>query len=158
AKALRLGPLRPEPAQLPLIGANAKSPAFIELRDAHAHNLKHIDLKVPIGRLCVVAGPSGSGKSTLVQKTFYPALRRALGLADGSGPPLAHGSLSGVTHVKRALAVDQSPIGRTPRSVPATFLGVWDDIRRVYAGLPESKVRGFTAQRYSFNTASGGRC
>ena len=129
---------------------------WIVLRDAHAHNLKHVDLQVPVGKLCVVAGPSGSGKSTLVQKTFYPALRRALELA--FEPPLAHRSLVGVQAVRRALAVDQSPIGRTPRSVPATFLGIWDDIRRLYASLPEAQVRGFSAQRFSFNTASGGRC
>jgi excinuclease ABC subunit A len=128
-----------------------------------------------VGRLVVVAGVSGSGKSTLVRKIFYPALRKALGLvADRPGPfkaLRAQGSeaLGGharlrrarggeIAGVRRALAVDQSPIGRTPRSVPATFLGIWDEIRRLYARLPESQTRGYTAARFSFNTAAGGRC
>ena len=138
--------------------AAARAPAMLQLalRGASAHNLKGVDFRVPVGRLCVVAGVSGSGKSTLVQKVFYPALRRALGLV--APPPLPFKKLDGVANVKRALAVDQSPIGRTPRSVPATFLGVWDEIRRLYASLPESKLRGYTAQRFSFNTPSGGRC
>src|SRR5262249_33101935 len=89
------------------------------------------------------------------QKVFYPALRHALGLV--ADLPLPFVRLTGAEHVKRAMAVDQSPIGRTPRSVPATFLGVWDHVRRLYAGLPEAKLRGFSAQRFSFNPASGGR-
>jgi excinuclease ABC subunit A len=87
---------------------------------------------------------------------LYPALRLALGLA--SEPPLGTVKLDGTDALKRALLVDQSPIGRTPRSVPATFLSVWDEIRRLYAGLPDSKVRGFTAGRFSFNSGGGGRC
>jgi excinuclease ABC subunit A len=144
--------------QAPPVVALSRPPAMqhLLLRGASAHNLKGVDFRVPVGRLCVVAGVSGSGKSTLVQKVFYPALRAALGLV---GPrPLSFSRLTGAEHVRRALAVDQSPIGRTPRSVPATFLGVWDEVRRLYASLPESKVRGYTAQRFSFNTASGGRC
>jgi excinuclease ABC subunit A len=142
----------------PPLLAQARPPAehWLSLRGARAHNLKNVDLRLPVGRLTVVAGVSGSGKSTLVQRVFYPALRRALGLV--ADKPLAFSRLDGTSHVKRALAVDQSPIGRTPRSVPATFLGIWDEIRRLYAGLPESKVRGFSAARFSFNTASGGRC
>ena len=130
--------------------------AWIELAGARANNLKDVVFRVPVGRMCVVAGVSGSGKSTLVRGVFYPALRRALGLvADHPGD---HDGLKGHRTVKRALAVDQSPIGRTPRSVPATFLGVWDDIRRLFARLPESQTRGFTAARFSFNTQAGGRC
>lgn len=136
--------------------ARAAAARHLVLRGARAHNLKGVDFRVPVGRMCVVAGVSGSGKSTLVQKVFYPALRQALGLV--APPPLGFKKLEGVDAVRRALAVDQSPIGRTPRSVPATFLGVWDEIRRLYASLPESKVRGYTAQRFSFNTPSGGRC
>ncbi len=142
--------------QSPPAAARASAPLQLVLRGATAHNLKGVDFRVPVGRLCVVAGVSGSGKSTLVQKVFYPALRRALDLV--APPPLPFKKLEGVDHVRRALAVDQSPIGRTPRSVPATFLGVWDEIRRLYASLPESKLRGYTAQRFSFNTPSGGRC
>ncbi len=129
---------------------------MLTLRGASAHNLKNVTLKLPVGRFNVVAGVSGSGKSTLVQKVLYPTLRLALGLT--SEPPLGHAKLDGSEAVKRALLVDQSPIGRTPRSVPATFLSVWDEIRRLYAGLPESKVRGFAAGRFSFNSAGGGRC
>jgi excinuclease ABC subunit A len=140
---------------------------WIELVGATAHNLKDVTLRVPVGRMCVVAGVSGSGKSTLVRHVLYPALRRALGLV--ADEPGAHASLTGVdaaskkrgldvTGVKRALAVDQSPIGRTPRSAPVTFLGVWDELRKLFASLPESKIRGYTPARFSFNTASGGRC
>jgi excinuclease ABC subunit A len=129
---------------------------WIELSGATAHNLKNVTLRVPVGRMCVVAGVSGSGKSTLVRHVFHPALRRALGLvADEPGP---YKSLKGHGVVKRALAVDQSPIGRTPRSVPATFLGVWDDIRKLFASLPEAKARGYGPARFSFNTPNGGRC
>src|SRR6202041_4194573 len=97
---------------------------------------------------------SGSGKSTLVSHVFYPALRRALDLV--APAPGEHASLKGHKVVKRALAVDQSPIGRTPRSVPATFLGVWDEIRKIFASLPAAKARGHSPARFSFNTASGG--
>jgi excinuclease ABC subunit A len=129
---------------------------FIELVGARAHNLKDVSFRVPVGRLSVVAGVSGSGKSTLVRHVFYPALRRALGLV--ADDPLPFRSIQGAKAVRRALAVDQSPIGRTPRSVPATFLGIWDDIRKLFASLPDAKARGYTAARFSFNTASGGRC
>ncbi len=130
--------------------------AWIELAGARANNLKDVTFRVPVGRMCVVAGVSGSCKSTLVRSVFYPALRQKLGLvADAPGP---FATLKGARAVKRALAVDQSPIGRTPRSVPATFLGIWDEIRRLYAGLPEAKTRGYTPARFSFNTPAGGRC
>lgn len=147
-QALALGAAKPAPRAWP--------EHSLLLRGAKAHNLQSVDLRVPVGRLCVIAGVSGSGKSTLIQKVFYPALRQALGLQ--TQRPLKFSKLDGSQHVRRALAVDQSPIGRTPRSVPATFLGVWDEIRRLYAGLPEAKVAGFAAQRFSFNTQSGGRC
>jgi excinuclease ABC subunit A len=134
----------------------AMADAWIELSGARANNLRDVTFRVPVGRLCVVAGVSGSGKSTLVRQVFYPALRRALGLV--APDPGAYRAIGGVRVVKRALAVDQSPIGRTPRSVPATFLGVWDDVRRLFASLPDAKVRGYTAARFSFNGARGGRC
>ncbi len=131
--------------------------AWLELRGARAHNLRDVTFRVPVGRMCVVAGVSGSGKSTLVRHVFYPALRRALKLV--APTPGAFDTIKGTKAVARALAVDQSPIGRTPRSVPATFLGVWDDLRKLYASLPEAKTRGYTAARFSFNSgAAGGRC
>ena len=130
--------------------------AWIELSGARANNLKDVTFRVPVGRMCVVAGVSGSGKSTLVRHVFHPALRRALGLV--ADEPGEFKSLKGHKAVKRALAVDQSPIGRTPRSVPATFLGVWDDLRRLFASLPEAQTRGYTPARFSFNTPTGGRC
>jgi excinuclease ABC subunit A len=130
--------------------------AWIELEGARANNLRDVDFRVPVGRMCVVAGVSGSGKSTLVRHVFYPALRRALKLV--APEPGEHDRIKGHKHVRRALAVDQSPIGRTPRSVPATFLGVWDEIRKLFASMPEAKMRGYSPARFSFNTASGGRC
>ncbi|HEX9294478.1 MAG TPA: excinuclease ABC subunit A, partial [Polyangiaceae bacterium] len=128
----------------------------IELTGARAHNLKNVDLRIPVGKMTVVAGVSGSGKSTLVRQVFYPALRRALRLV--APEPLAFGKLNGASLVARAVAVDQSPIGRTPRSVPATFLGIWDDLRRLFATTPEAKMRGFSPTRFSFNSTKGGRC
>jgi len=129
---------------------------WISLTDAREHNLDIDALRIPIGRLTVVAGVSGSGKSTLVQKILYPAVRRALKMT--APRPGAHGQLRVPSSVLRAIAVDQSPIGRTPRSVPATFLGVWDEVRKVFARTPEAKVRGFGPARFSFNTPRGGRC
>ena len=129
---------------------------WIELKGARANNLQGVDLRIPVGRLTVVSGVSGSGKSTLVRHVLYPALREKLGLVTARPGPFQ--SLTGVEAIRRVLAVDQSPIGRTPRSVPATFLGLWDELRRAYAALPEAKVRGFGPTRFSFNSASGGRC
>ncbi len=136
----------------------ARPPAreHIELLGARAHNLQVESVRVPAGRMTVVAGVSGSGKSTLVQKVLYPAARRALKLeAPDPGP---HDRLRLPSSILRAAAVDQSPIGRTPRSVPATFLGVWDEVRRLWAASPEAQVRGYGPARFSFNTAAGGRC
>ncbi|MBM4374112.1 MAG: excinuclease ABC subunit UvrA [Deltaproteobacteria bacterium] len=124
------------------------------LRDVRLHNLVIDDLRIPAERLCVVAGVSGSGKSTLVGRVLYPAVRRALGLVGGT-----RAKLELPLGLARAVAVDQAPIGRTSRSVPATFLGIWDPIRKLYAGLPEARMRGFGATRFSFNSAAaGGRC
>lgn len=143
-------------AMPPRFSARPLSDKHLLLRGAKVHNLKNVSLKLPIGRFNVVVGVSGSGKSTLVQKVLFPTLRRALGLSEDG--PIVQVVLDGIEPVKRALLVDQSPIGRTPRSVPATFLSIWDEIRRLYASLPDAKVRGFSATRFSFNTASGGRC
>jgi excinuclease ABC subunit A len=128
----------------------------IELAGAREHNLRVDRVQFPMGRLTVVAGVSGSGKSTLVSKVLFPAVRRKLGLE--SPPPGAHSKVVVPRALQRAVAVDQSPIGRTPRSVPATFLGIFDDVRRIFAASPEAKVRGFGPARFSFNTPNGGRC
>jgi excinuclease ABC subunit A len=130
--------------------------AWIDLRGASANNLRVDSLRIPIGRMTVVAGVSGSGKSTLVKQVLYPAVRAKLGLA--APPPGPHDSLSVPSSLLRALAVDQSPIGRTSRSVPATFLGIWDEVRRVFAKSPEAMIRGYSPSRFSFNTGAGGRC
>ncbi|HSU39824.1 MAG TPA: excinuclease ABC subunit A [Polyangiaceae bacterium] len=130
--------------------------AMLELTGASEHNLKNVDIAVPLARFVVVAGVSGSGKSTLVRQVLLPAVRKALGLV--TDEPGAFEKLSGHQPVVRALSVDQSPIGRTPRSVPATFLGIWDLIRRIFAATPAAKTLGFDASRFSFNTPKGGRC
>ena len=132
------------------------SEAWIELIGAREHNLAIERVAVPVGRMTVVAGVSGSGKSTLVRRVLYPAIRRSLGLA--TPEPGKHQKLRVPNSITRALQVDQSPIGRTPRSVPATFLGIWDDIRKLFAASPDAQVRGFAAGRFSFNTGHGGRC
>ena len=127
----------------------------IKLKGAKANNLKNVNVQVEIGTLTVVAGVSGSGKSSLVTDTLAPALsnqvmrtRKRVG---------KHRSLEGVELIDKVVDIDQSPIGRTPRSNPATYIGVWDDIRKLYASLPESRARGYSAGRFSFNVA-GGRC
>jgi excinuclease ABC subunit A len=130
---------------------------WIKLHGASAHNLKDATLTIPVGRMTVVAGVSGSGKSTIVRQVLLPAVRQALKLAIEE-PPGPFARLEGHQHVARAIAVDQSPIGRTPRSVPATFLGIWDHLRRLYASSPGAQVAGFDATRFSFNTPKGGRC
>ncbi len=132
------------------------SESWLELTGATEHNLQSVDLRVPLERLCVVAGVSGSGKSTLVRKVLLPAVREALGLV--GEVPGAFEKLAGTEGLRRAVSVDQSPIGRTPRSVPATFLGIWDPIRRLFAASSDAMVAGFGPARFSFNTAAGGRC
>jgi len=128
----------------------------LSLFGARANNLKVARLDIPVGRCTVVAGVSGSGKSTLVSRILYPAVRKALKLETPA--PGAHDRVVVPKSIGRALAVDQSPIGRTSRSVPATFVGVFDDIRRLFAALPAAQVRGFSPARFSFNSAGGGRC
>jgi excinuclease ABC subunit A len=125
------------------------------LTGARHHNLKDVDLWVPRGRFTAVTGVSGSGKSTLVREVFLPAVRKGLGLATKT--PGAFEQLRGAEVWKRAVEIDQTPIGRTPRSVPATYMGVWDELRKLYAATPEARARGYASSRFSFNTKSG-RC
>jgi excinuclease ABC subunit A len=128
----------------------------LQLSGITLHNLRSLDVRIPLGRLVVITGVSGSGKSTLARDVLYPRVRAALDPAGHEKPPGA-GTLRGAETITRVLEVDQTPIGRTPRSCPATYVGFWDDIRRIYAGSDEARMRGYTASRFSFNTA-GGRC
>ncbi len=159
----------------------AKNAGWLELTGARHRNLKNFNLRLPLGRLVMVAGPSGAGKSTLFRDLLHPAVTHAIKArkakltgkefvkATGFETEIAPGSpaqeqaphpfdtLTGASDFKAVIEVDQSPIGKTPRSTPATYLGIFDQIRQFFASLPEAKIRGYTASRFSFNTA-GGRC
>lgn len=131
---------------------NGKS---IWLRGARGNNLKNVSVEFPLGKLICVTGVSGSGKSTLINDTLQPILSQKLyrSLQD----PLPYDSIEGLEHIDKVVNVDQSPLGRTPRSNPATYTGVFSDIRSLFVGLPEAKIRGYKPGRFSFNV-SGGRC
>ena len=136
--------------------ATTERSAAIEIDSAQLHNLRNLDVRIPLGRFVVVTGVSGSGKSSLARDVLYANLR-ALINARSRSAPIGARALRGVEQIARVLEVDQTPIGRTPRSCPATYVGFWDEIRRVFAGTSEARVRGYDASRFSFNT-SGGRC
>ena len=128
---------------------------YIEIKGAAEHNLKNINVKIPLGMFVVVTGVSGSGKSTLVNDVFMKAVQQKLGRVRVY--PGKFRSISGLDHIDKLVQIDQQPIGRTPRSNPATYTGVFDDIRDVYAKTPEARMRGYDKGRFSFNT-KGGRC
>jgi excinuclease ABC subunit A len=128
---------------------------FLRIIGARQHNLKNIDVEIPLGMLVCVTGVSGSGKSTLIQETLYPRLMREVyGAYRGWGE---HDELLGASHIDRVIDIDQSPIGRTPRSNPATYTGVFDLIRALFAQTPDARMRGYQPGRFSFNV-KGGRC
>lgn len=128
---------------------------FLELRGASGNNLRNVDVKFPLGKLIVVTGVSGSGKSTLINETLYPILATH---AYGSRvSPLEYRNIKGLEHIDKVIEIDQSPIGRTPRSNPATYCGFFTEIRTLFASIPEAKIRGYNAGRFSFNVKSG-RC
>ena len=129
---------------------------FVEIFGASEHNLKHIDVKFPLGELVLVTGVSGSGKSTLVNEIFTKAVQKNIGLMKRVRPG-KFDKITGLKNIDKIVQIDQSPIGRTPRSNPATYTGVFDDIRAVFAETPEAKLRGYDKGRFSFNT-KGGRC
>lgn len=133
-----------------------KTPSgYLTVRSARAHNLKNIDVKIPLGVMAVVTGVSGSGKSTLVNEIIYKTLQRDLNRAHTR--PGACDGIDGIDQLDKVIAIDQSPIGRTPRSNPATYTGLFDLIRKVFAATPEAKARGYKENRFSFNVR-GGRC
>jgi excinuclease ABC subunit A len=127
----------------------------IEVRQAEENNLKGIDVVIPLGGLVCVTGVSGSGKSSLVTQILLPALKRRLN--NGQEKPGRHERLVGASRIDKVIEIDQTPIGRTPRSNPATYTGVFDLVRQVFAKTREAKIRGYGASRFSFNV-KGGRC
>ena len=131
---------------------NGKS---IWIRGAKGNNLKNIDVEFPLGKLIVVTGVSGSGKSTLINETLQPILSKHF--YRSMKEPLAYDSIEGIKNIDKVVDVDQSPLGRTPRSNPATYTGVFSDIRSLFVNLPEAKIRGYKPGRFSFNV-KGGRC
>jgi len=128
---------------------------FLELKGAKGNNLKNVSIKIPLGKLVCVTGVSGSGKSSLINETLYPILNTHF--FNALQKPLPYSSITGIDNIDKVIEIDQSPIGRTPRSNPATYTGVFTDIRNLFSQLPEAAIRGYQPGRFSFNV-KGGRC
>lgn len=132
-----------------------RSEKFISIKKAKGHNLKNIDVNIPLEVMTCITGVSGSGKSTLIMDILYPALKRKLGQT--AVKPKEFEDIYGYEYIDKVIDIDQSPIGRTPRSNPATYTGIFNDIREIFSILPEAKLRGYKPGRFSFNV-KGGRC
>lgn len=132
-----------------------KSDKSIRIVDAYENNLNHVDVEIPLGVFCAITGVSGSGKSTLINEILYKSC--AIKINKSRIKAGKHGDIYGLEHIDKVIEIDQSPIGRTPRSNPATYTGVFDNIRDLFASVPEAKMRGYQKGRFSFNV-SGGRC
>ena len=141
--------------EVPKTRRKPRKDEYIILKGARGHNLKDVTLKLPLGVMICVTGVSGSGKSSLVNETLYPILSKHF--YRSVKEPLPYDSIEGLEFIDKVIEIDQAPIGRTPRSNPATYTKVFDDIRKLYGELPESKIRGYKAGRFSFNV-KGGRC
>lgn len=128
---------------------------FLELKGATGHNLKNVNMKLPLGKFVCVTGVSGSGKSSLINGTLQPIL--SAHFYNSLQQPLDYKEINGIEHIDKIITVDQSPLGKSPRSNPATYTGVFADIRKLFVELPDSKIRGYKPGRFSFNVA-GGRC
>jgi excinuclease ABC subunit A len=151
-------PLRhPAEPRRPVATRGPAATPVLGIEGAHLHNLKDLDVDVPVGRLVVVTGVSGSGKSTLARDVLRHDAAALIARDARARRAAGCRRITGLEHIERVLEVDQAPIGKTPRSCPATYVGFWDAIRRVYAGTTEAGIRGYSASRFSFNTA-GGRC
>ena len=131
------------------------SQPWLTLQGCTGNNLKNVTLRLPLGKMVCITGVSGSGKSTLINRTLYPILSQHF--YRSLTAPMPYESIDGLEYIDKVISVDQSPIGRTPRSNPATYTNVFTDIRELFASLPESKIRGWKQNRFSFN-AKGGRC
>ena len=141
--------------EIPVPGTRRKPTGFLTIKKAAENNLKNIDVKLPLGVLTCVTGVSGSGKSSLINEILYKRLARELNHARCI--PGKHGGIQGIDQLDKVICIDQSPIGRTPRSNPATYTGVFDQIRTLFAATPDAKARGYQKGRFSFNV-KGGRC
>ena len=157
------GRMLANPLQHPLVEREVEPKGELQVLNAHLNNLQNIDVAIPLGQFICVTGVSGSGKSTLVRSVLYENLQRIIGdqrTKKGRAKKLKFigcDEIQGWESVYRVLEVDQTPIGKTPRSCPATYIGFWDDVRKLFAATPEAQIRGYKPGRFSFNT-SGGRC